>query len=71
MRPCRRLVVQDLNDDNVVGWLAYWRERESLEALLASGTFRAMKGAAQILGELEVAERFEPHSLVPSDDPME
>ena len=69
MRPCRRLILQDLNDDNLVAWLAYWRTGEELERFLGSATFRAIKGAAETLGHVEDVHRVVLHSVVEDAKP--
>ena len=57
VRPYRRFIFQDLNDESLVGWLGYWREGEQLEGFLESPTFHALKGAAETLGHLEEVQR--------------
>ena len=63
IRPCRRLVMEDVNDQSVVCWLGYWREQEALDAFVASETFRALKGAAEVLGTLQSIELIASQSL--------
>ena len=63
MRPCRRFVLEDLNDENLVGWLGYWRTGAELEGFLGSETFRAIKGAVETLGHLEEVQHLTLHSV--------
>lgn len=58
-RPCRRLLFQELNDENLVCWMGEWRGRADLERFLASETYRALKGAAAVLGHMEEAQLVE------------
>jgi hypothetical protein len=53
VRPFRRLVMQDLNDESLICWVADWHSRECLNRFLESPTYRVLKGAAQVLGALE------------------
>ena len=53
VRPFRRQVLQDLNDENLVCWLGDWHSRECLDRFLKTETYRALRGAAQVLGTLE------------------
>jgi quinol monooxygenase YgiN len=52
-RPCRRLLFQELNDENLVCWVGEWQGQAELDLFLASETYRALKGAATVLGHLE------------------
>lgn len=52
-RPCRRLLFHDLHDEDLVCWMGDWREPADFERFLCSETYRALKGAAIVLGELE------------------
>ena len=52
-RPCRRLLFQELNDEDLVCWMGEWRERANLDRFLSSETYRALRGAATVLGQLE------------------
>ena len=53
LKPFRRLILQDLSDDGLICWMADWHSREALYQFLSSQTYRAIKGAAQVLGQLE------------------
>ena len=53
VRPFRRLVMQDLNDESLVCWVGDWHSQECLTRFLESQTYRVLKGAAQVLGTLE------------------
>lgn len=68
IRPYRRLILQDLNDENLLGWLGYWRTHEALEQFLASPSFRAVKGAAVTLGKLEEVQRLRMAPIRASPD---
>ena len=52
-RPYRRLLFRELNDENLVCWMGEWRGQAELDLFLASETYRALKGAATVLGHLE------------------
>ncbi len=58
-RPCRRLLFQELNDENLVCWMGEWRERAALDRFLSSETYRALRGAATVLGHLEEVQLVE------------
>ena len=53
IKPFRRLILQDLSDESLVCWMGDWHSREALDRFLNSHTYRAIKGAAQVLGQLE------------------
>ena len=52
-RPRRRLLFQELNDEDLICWMGEWAERADLERFLSSETYRALKGAAAVLGNME------------------
>ena len=52
-RPCRRLLLQAIDDEDLVCWIGEWRERDELDRFLSSETYRALRGAATVLGQLE------------------
>ena len=58
-RPYRRLLFQELNDENLVCWMGEWRGRADLDLFLESETYRALKGAAIVLGHLEEVQLVE------------
>ena len=58
-RPCRRLLFQELNDEDLVCWMGDWRERADLELFLCSEAYRALRGAAIVLGHLEEVQLVE------------
>ncbi|TDI37621.1 MAG: hypothetical protein E2P02_22355 [Acidobacteria bacterium] len=58
-RPFRRLLFQEINDEALVCWMAEWRERADLEHFLSSETYRALRGAATVLGHLEEVQLVE------------
>ena len=49
----RTLVLQDVDDRSVFCWMADGDEASDWESLLDSSTFRALKGAAEVLGTIE------------------
>lgn len=49
----RTLVLQDVDDRSVFCWMADSDGGEGPEAFMGSQTFRALKGAAQVLGTIE------------------
>ncbi len=53
LKPFRRLILQDLSDDSLICWMGDWHSREALSQFLGSQTYHAIKGAAQVLGQLE------------------
>ncbi|TDI37619.1 MAG: hypothetical protein E2P02_22345 [Acidobacteria bacterium] len=50
---------QALNDEALVRWNGEWRERADLERFLSSETYRALGGAAAVLGHLEEVQLVE------------
>ena len=58
-RPIRRLLFQELNDEALICWMGEWRERADLERFLSSETYRALRGAATVLGHLEEVQLVE------------
>lgn len=66
IKPSRRFVVQDVHDDNLVGWLGYWRTEEQLAGFIASPTFQTLKGAIDTLGRLEQLQKLTLEALPPS-----
>ena len=58
-RPCPRLLFQELNDEALVCWMGEWRERADLERFSSSETYRALRGAATVLGHLEEVQLVE------------
>ena len=49
----RSLVLQDTDDRSVFCWMADGDDKASLETFMGSTTFRALKGAAEVLGTIE------------------
>ena len=49
----RTLVLQDVDDRSVFCWMADGEEEGGLESFMESRTFRALKGAAEVLGTIE------------------
>lgn len=49
----RTLVLQDVDDRSLFCWMADGEAPEGLAAFLGSSTFRALKGAAEVLGTVE------------------
>ena len=49
----RPLVLQDVDDRSVFCWMADGEGAEGLESFMRSPTFRALKGAAEVLGTIE------------------
>ena len=62
-RPFRRFIMQDLSDENLICWIGDWRSHEALERFLSSETYRALKGAGQVLGTLEEVQLVESRSI--------
>ncbi len=58
-RPRRRLLFQELNDEGLVCWMGEWRGRADLERFLSSETYRALKGAAALLRNMEEVQLVE------------
>ena len=50
---CRKLILEDVTDDTLFCWMGDWAAEEELESFMKSDTFRALRGAAQVLGTLE------------------
>ena len=49
----RTLVLQDVDDRSLFCWMADGEAPEGLQTFLDSSTFRALKGAAEVLGTVE------------------
>ena len=49
----RALVLRDVDDHSVFCWMADGEEEGGLETFMGSPTFRALKGAAEVLGTIE------------------
>lgn len=49
----RTLVLQDVDDRSLFCWMADGDAPEGLTAFLDSSTYRALKGAAEVLGTVE------------------
>jgi hypothetical protein len=49
----RALVLQDVDDRSVFCWMADGDEAGGLATFMGSPTFRALKGAAEVLGTIE------------------
>jgi hypothetical protein len=49
----RTLVLQDIDDRSLFCWIADAEASEGVNAFLSSSTFRALKGAAEVLGHIE------------------
>ena len=47
------LVLQDVDDRSLFCWMADGEDPGGLESFMSSPTFRALKGAAQVLGTIE------------------
>ena len=62
-RPFRRFIMQDVSDENLICWIGDWRSQESRERFLSSETYRALKGAGQVLGTLEEVQLVESRSI--------
>ncbi len=50
---CRKLLLNDVTDETLYCWMGDCDSAEELEAFASSDTFRAIRGAAQVLGTLE------------------
>jgi len=50
---CRKLFLEDVTDQTLYCWMGDCDSAEELHAFAASDTFRAIRGAAQVLGTLE------------------
>ena len=61
-RPYRRLLFQDVNDEDLLCWMGEWREPADLDRFLSSETYRALRGAATVLGHLEEVQLVESSS---------
>ena len=51
--PCRKLFLKDVTDETLYCWMGDCDSKEELEAFMSSDTFRAIRGAAHVLGTLE------------------
>ena len=51
--PCRVLIMQGFEDRSLFCWMGDWHARQDLEAFLRSDDYRALRGAADVLGALE------------------
>ena len=49
----RALVLQDIDDRSLFCWMADGEEAGGLQSFMESPTFRALKGAAEVLGTIE------------------
>jgi len=49
----RTLVLQDVDDRSVFCWMADGEDAGGLAAFMDSATFRALRGAAEVLGTIE------------------
>ena len=59
----RTLVLQDVDDRSVFCWMADGEEAGGLESFMDSPTFRALKGAAEVLGTIEELQVLQGDSL--------
>lgn len=50
---CRKMLFEDVDDDTLYCWMGDCDSEDDLEVFMQSDTFRALKGAAQVLGTLE------------------
>jgi hypothetical protein len=50
---CRKLLLKDVTDETHYCWMGDCDSEEELDAFMKSDTFRAIRGAAQVLGTLE------------------
>ena len=50
---CRKLFLEDVTDQTLYCWMGDCDSAAELEAFVSSDTFRAIRGAAQVLGTLE------------------
>lgn len=50
---CRRLLLKDVTDETLYCWMGDCDSAEELQTFMSSDTFRAIRGAAQVLGTLE------------------
>ena len=50
---CRKMLFEDVVDNTSFCWMGDCDSKEDLEAFMQSDTFRALRGAAQVLGTLE------------------
>jgi hypothetical protein len=50
---CRKLLLKDITDETLYCWMGDCDSKEELEAFRRSDTFRAIRGAARVLGTLE------------------
>jgi hypothetical protein len=50
---CRKLLLKDMTDETLYCWMGDCDSEEELQEFMRSDTFRAIRGAAQVLGTLE------------------
>ena len=50
---CRKMLFEDVDDDTLYCWMGDCDSEADLDAFMQSDTFRALKGAAQVLGTLD------------------
>ena len=50
---CRKFLFEGVGDDTLYCWMGDCDSKEALESFMQSDTFRALRGAAQVLGTLE------------------
>ena len=61
----RKLLFEDVADETLFCWMAESDSRKELEAFMQSDTFRALRGAAQVLGTLEELRVVEDKGVFP------
>jgi quinol monooxygenase YgiN len=65
---CRNLLLKDVDDETLFCWMGDWDSEEKLEDFMKSDTFRALRGAAQVLGALEELRVVEDRNRSPAGE---
>ncbi len=50
---CRKMLFEDVGDDTLFCWMGDCDSKRDIDAFMQSDTFRALRGAARVLGTLE------------------
>ena len=64
----RKLLFEDVTDATFFCWMGDSDSKEDLEAFMKSDTFRALRGAAQVLGTLEELRIVEDRTALPGSE---
>jgi quinol monooxygenase YgiN len=62
-----RSIFECIGSPNCFLWIEKWADPQSLEAYMKTDRFKALLGAIQVLGELDVIHRCEMNPLMPGE----